>query len=82
MKIKDIDFDDIKIAGYGSDNEKSVILSTKEKKKTFVTSCQGEACIDAISYGDNMGFNFGPDCVDENQHKKLVDLLKKLNGDK
>lgn len=80
MKVKDIDFDEIKITGYGSNNEKSVILSTKENKKTFVTSCQGEACINAISYSDNIGINFGPDCVDENQHQKLVELLKKLSG--
>ncbi len=81
IKIKDIDFIDIKPVG-ASDGTKSVIINQVNTKKTVVTTCQGVACSEAISYGDNIGISFGPDCIEENLHQKFIDLFKTLEQKK
>lgn len=76
VKIKDIDFNNIK----ENKNENSTIVSITQinHKKTFVLNCAGEDCYEAIEYTDNFAFEFFPNCLEENLHIKFINLFKKL----
>lgn len=77
IKIKDLDFNRIEIHSI-SDGNKYVGIYTRDLKKTFVTTCEGEACIGALDYSDNTSFTFGQDCMADSLHLKFQTLFKKL----
>ena len=81
IKIKDINFSNIESVG-GGDDSKMVMIYQINLKKTFVTNCQGPACLEAISYGNNTSISFGPDCLEEKLDEKFIELLKKIESKK
>lgn len=80
IKIKDINFTDIKAYDFG--DKINVTVDLISSKKTITCSCEGEGCTAAISYNNNFCIIFGPDCTEDKLHEKFIDLLKQLESKK
>jgi hypothetical protein len=80
IKLKDINYNKIDVQ---QSNDLTVVtIDQLNNKKTFVMTCSGQNCFEAIYYKSNVTFEFYPNCVEEKLHTTFISLIKELNPNK